>query len=1422
VLEELEPRVLLSADVQAGLGDLGPEQETDPAEPAAQVALLDHAATSDQDAVRTRRELVIIDPGTDDVQQLVDDLQAATGADRQLEVVVLDPDRDGVAQIDEILADHENLDALHIVSHGREGGVRLGSTWLDADNLDVHASTIAGWSDALTLEADLLFYGCDLAGSDAGEAFVASLAKLTGADVAASVDVTGSALFGGDWDLEHRVGEIETSLAFSTDLQQSWAHALAIAVNQTNTGIAPSNASSDTVSHTTAGLNRLMLVGISFGEDKGDTVSSVTYNGTALTFVGAQDTSDTTKARVEIWSLVAPDTGTHNVVVSFSDTNHEGATIGVMTFTGADQLTPLGTFSSAEGSDAAPTTAVSSAADELVFGLAAFNDSSDYDFSPGGGQTERWDLYDNKTNGAGSTEAGAATVTTSWSLPTSGPWAAAGISIKPSTNITVIARETVDSDGDGQIDQIRIITSQALNDDFGDLTAVVTGYNVTGYSTGVANDNIFYVDLTESGTSDTGETPNVGITANTLLTTFSGSDSLAPESGQILFHSNRDGASEIYVMDADGTNVTRLTNSPGADRHATWSPDGSQIVFESERDGNREIYVMDADGSNQIRLTNDPAADRYADWSPDGSRIVFRSDRDGNSEIYVMDADGSNVTRLTNHAAADDLPAWSPDGSRIAFVSKRDGNSEIYVMDADGSNVTRLTSDAGTNEMPRWSPDGSQIAFVSRQGGNREIYVMDADGGNPINLTNDRAQDGAPSWGRLVSTATDAAAPVVSITRDDANPTSATSVTFSVDFSEDVTGIDASDFALDLTGTVAANATVTVGNAGDADDSTWTVTVDTITGTGTLGLDIAGASDITDLVGNAVDTTPTTDEVYTISNQPPTATNLSAPETYVEDTPLDLTDIVVSDIDSGNVTVTLTLSDATAGTLSTGVSGLVTSTFVGGVWTASGALADVNTLLAGVTFNPAVSYEADFTIATRVSDGVAPPVTGSKLMTATPVNDDPVVGDQTLGPVNENSPAGTVVGTVAASDVDAGQSLGFDIIGGNAAGTFAIDASSGEITVADPAVLDFETNPSFALTVEVTDDGLPSLTDTAIVTIGISNANDLPVFSDQSMSLTEFSLNGTVVGTIAASDQDVGDSLTFTILGGNTDGAFNLDPVTGKLAVADASALDSQTTPIFLLSVQVEDSTGATTSASLTVTVDPLGDPLIDEPGPDPIDPPIDPGIDPDVDPLPDPEDPEPDVPTTSDLTYQPLGAGVTIKPSRVPEADLDTAIWRRDEPREPEVSDSDDRPQGGDAESDVFQLRVMREQALWEALNVLGDEISDDADREQEKIEMTRSTVERVALALSTGVLALLARASSLAAMALSSLPVWRRVDPLTVLALSEREKRKREKELRNAELYEDDALGGLLAGEPKPERAAPEPDSDPDDEDVEDDLRV
>lgn len=215
--------------------------------------------------------------------------------------------------------------------------------------------------------------------------------------------------------------------------------------------------------------------------------------------------------------------------------------------------------------------------------------------------------------------------------------------------------------------------------------------------------------------------------------------------GKIVFSSARDGNEEIYTMNPDGSNVTRLTNNSANDQYPSWSADGTKIVFDSNRDGNFEIYVMDADGSNQTRLTNNSSLDAIPAWSPFGNRILFYSNRDGNDEIYVMNADGSSQTNLTNHSASDVQAAWSPDGTKIAFESNRGGSSQIYTMNANGSSVTQRTS-SGLNGGADWSPDGSQIAFHSNRDGNYEVYKMNADGTSQTRLTTNGAADDSPVW----------------------------------------------------------------------------------------------------------------------------------------------------------------------------------------------------------------------------------------------------------------------------------------------------------------------------------------------------------------------------------------------------------------------------------------------------------------------------------------------------------------------------------------------------------------------------------------------------------------------------------------------------------------------------------------------------
>ncbi len=229
-------------------------------------------------------------------------------------------------------------------------------------------------------------------------------------------------------------------------------------------------------------------------------------------------------------------------------------------------------------------------------------------------------------------------------------------------------------------------------------------------------------------------------------------------SGRIAYQSDQAGSLDIYVMNADGSQVSRLTNNSGVDVFPAWSPDGKRIAFTSDMDGNPEIYTMNADGTQVVRLTNDPSDDIFPTWSPDGEQIAFVSNRDGGDKIYVMSTDGSGLKKLTNDIGDDDSPSWSPDGEWIVFASTRDFNSEIYKMDKNGKNLIRLTDDPSADYTPAWSPDGKRIAFVSRRDGFTNLYIMGSDGKNVVQLTQYKSVIEVPSWspdGKMIAFASD-------------------------------------------------------------------------------------------------------------------------------------------------------------------------------------------------------------------------------------------------------------------------------------------------------------------------------------------------------------------------------------------------------------------------------------------------------------------------------------------------------------------------------------------------------------------------------------------------------------------------------------------------------------------------------------------
>jgi hypothetical protein len=214
-----------------------------------------------------------------------------------------------------------------------------------------------------------------------------------------------------------------------------------------------------------------------------------------------------------------------------------------------------------------------------------------------------------------------------------------------------------------------------------------------------------------------------------------------------VFNDERDGNSDIYMTESDGSYERRLTDNPAYDGWPIVIE--RQIAFYSTRDGNANIYIMDLDGSNEQPLTTNPGEDTLFESSPYGGLIVFTSDRDGNENIYLMNTDGSDQRPLTMHPGNDTAPRWSDDGMQIVFTSDRDHEGQYipYLMNVDGTNQRPIALNLpGNSTMPDFSPDGRQIVFTLEHDEATDIFTINTDGTHLCQITHDADEEMSVQW----------------------------------------------------------------------------------------------------------------------------------------------------------------------------------------------------------------------------------------------------------------------------------------------------------------------------------------------------------------------------------------------------------------------------------------------------------------------------------------------------------------------------------------------------------------------------------------------------------------------------------------------------------------------------------------------------
>jgi TolB protein len=296
-----------------------------------------------------------------------------------------------------------------------------------------------------------------------------------------------------------------------------------------------------------------------------------------------------------------------------------------------------------------------------------------------------------------------------------------------------------------------------------------------------------------------------GLLALSVISACSGQgEHGSPCAYEIAFDSDRDGGSEVYLLDLETRRTRRITHTAGpevSNRFPDWSPDGRSIVFVSEdQDGLGNLFLIAPDGSSLHQLTHEQARYENPAWSPRGDQIAFEMEREGEWGLYVIRPDGSGLERISRSGVNLFHPSWSPDGRRLAVVTGTeaawagglldpanmdlrtltpagigvgsikwspdgqsiafdgllDANFDLYVVQVDGSRLERLTTAPQVDARPEWSPDGSGLVFHSTRdygsvaGSERweefELYLIDLDTGVLTRLTENRAFDAHPDW----------------------------------------------------------------------------------------------------------------------------------------------------------------------------------------------------------------------------------------------------------------------------------------------------------------------------------------------------------------------------------------------------------------------------------------------------------------------------------------------------------------------------------------------------------------------------------------------------------------------------------------------------------------------------------------------------
>ncbi|MBT0960381.1 DUF4347 domain-containing protein, partial [Denitromonas iodatirespirans] len=1106
-VEQLEARILYSADL-VPVGD----------------ATLSHGLDTQQD--QSAHEIVFVDASLNDVDVLLEDLNRQIEAGRPLEIVRLDPAEDGITQISRTLQASGPVSAIHVLTHGEAGAIQFGSFLLDEACVLARSDEIAQWSKALTADADLLFYGCDVAGNDAGKALVRDLAVLTGADVAASDDLTGAAVLGGDWTLEYAVGQIGSVSAMSDWGALSWQGTLGSLTADTTNDVADGDTSSiaNLVANKGAdGKISLREAIIAANNTAGADTISLSSGTYTLSITGLYEDAAAT-GDLDITSDIAiQGAGAGQTTISASGLGdrvfdvHSGAalTLNDLTVSDANTTNQFG--------GAVNNAGTFSATDVVLSNNTVVNNAGGGLYNSGSATLERVSVYGNSDVGIYLASGSLSMINVTVSGNTT-PYNGAGLTVaggSATLDFVTIAGNATTSTGSGGGIYLSGGSATLSNSIVADNTSQFNGGDITGAVTSGGHNIVeSYSGFTLDGTDqtsdpglaavsvDSGSGQYVHAIASSSIA-YNAADAIAPATDQRGV--TRDASADIGAYEyglAAPVNTVPGAQSTNEDTALVFSVGNGNAISVSDPDagGNPvEVSLSVTHGALTLAgttglsfISGDGTADATMTFrgtvtdinnALNGLSYTPTADYNGGATLTLTTLGSSLLsldidTALIGRYAFDNTGALGDDTSPAAGnvgtpvnVSAVDDATRGDVLGLSGTGYVQVS---GLYGMPASITVSAWVDLTSADTNGAEVISL----GDIVGLRLDQG-------GKLKGFYNDGFTYNFTVYATTLAGSGWHHVAFSIDSGSHTQVLYLDGIAVATSNSITAIDWGGVGGGPDSFIGTH--------GAGGAGYDFTGRIDEARVYNRALGTSEIevlasdlsqrdTDNVaITVNalNDAPTATIVPTSYNATEQTTLTLhgTGLSIADVDDGGVGVQATVSvvsgtlSATAGSTGVSVSGSGSNSI-----TLTGTVTQINTLLAG-TSGGTLSYvinsdtpPSSDTLTLQANDlgnsGSGGALTDSDTATIniTAVNDAPTITSDGGGAsANLNAAENqTAVTTVTATDADVGDTLSYSIAGGADAARFSIDSSTG--------VLSFNAAPNFEAPTDVGGDNIYDVT----------------------------------------------------------------------------------------------------------------------------------------------------------------------------------------------------------------------------------------------------------------------------------------------------------------------------------------------------------